>query len=198
MRIVIAAITIASLAGCQAPVRMTGLDDLGGQIEYGNKSYGLESIEGVKFVYAPQDKSGDALPVCVAQTVENNSVTLEGTMTVGRYYSWSNERETGGGQVISYVSDDRKTVIANGTVTLGSKGLLTNSEQFIRYTLSMKSTPNGLIASFGKVQRALASTGSMKNQGFEPIGTWKQMHPDQAIKTLKSVSDKIDACLAEL
>ena len=198
MRIVTAAITIASLAGCQAPVRMTGLDDLGGQIEYGKKSYGLESIEGVKFTYPPNEKSGDALPLCVAQTVENNSVTLEGNATTSGFYSWKSSRETGGGQVISYVSDDKKTVVANGTTTFGSKGVFGNSEQYIRYVLSMKSTPESLVASFGKVQRARGSTGSLANQGYEAVGTWKQMQPDQVVTSLKLVSDKIEECLTAL
>jgi len=202
MRLAVVAGLGMLLAGCASPQRMASLDSMGA-MSYGKNSYGHETLEGVRFSYPPAKVAGDALPLCVAKTVENRAVTLSDTTSrVGPYsgmvYNQRSAREAGGGQVISYVSEDKQTVVATGTTPFGERGAVVNDEQSLTFTLTVKNSTSGATYEFAKLQKAYRDTGAMANEGYQDVGAWSAARPDRAVSALKALADKVSGCLASM
>lgn len=202
MRGLVAVSFVALLAGCASPQRMASLDSMG-TMSYGKNSYGHETLEGVRFSYPSAEAAGDALPLCVAKTVQNRAVTLADTTSrVGPYsgmvYNQRSAREAGGGQVISYVSEDKQTVVATGTTGFGERGAVINDEQSLSYTLTVKNTAAGATYEFANLQKAYRDTGAMANEGYQAVGAWSAARPDKAVSTLKTIAESVNGCLASM
>lgn len=191
-KIIIATILGALLAGCST-VRMPELSQY--QAEFAPYA-SSESVSAVTF-----RRSGTVgnLPQCIAEVVSNQGETLSdsagsffGTYT-GNYYVSKNSSQSTGGNVIEYVSSDKGSVIASGSVRYQVNALVARS---VRFKLSAKQGEAGRIYRFGSLQQAQLDSGVASNNGYNPIGSWAGANPDLAVKSLNYLVDQIDGCLA--
>ncbi len=158
------------LAGCSTK-RIAELDSYPGLQLAKNEKWGYEYIEGVTYNYLGTQKGGkDALPVCVAQNVHNKSVTLRGaqgsTFFGGAFLNTSQTSVVGGGNVISYVSDDRNTVIADGTTFIDIGNVLAPNKDAITFRLTAKRGQSGTSLAFSNLERAISESVKLAITGF--------------------------------
>lgn len=193
---------VSLLAGCatgQVDQRFASQDG----IELSQGSNGYPYFESATFEMPAHSLTGDELPLCVAKTVSNNSVTLHdasgsfvGRYT-GNYYQNNNVRESGGGGVISYVSDDKSAVVATGVdkysfnVSFGIP--ITRA---VRYTLSARSDSAGSVYNFSDITQAQLDTGVLANSGFDPVAAWEGTNPDKVYDLFSGVVRNIEDCLS--
>ena len=107
----------------------------------------------------------DALPVCVAQNAQNQAVTLRGNQNSGffrgAFWSTGTSGTVGGGSVISYVSDDRSTIVAQGTNIHDTGLILAPNKDAVAFRLTAKCNPTGTSIAFSNLERASEVTGQM-------------------------------------
>lgn len=158
-----------------------------------------KSVESVVF-RNPGGVTGDRLPSCVARLVTNDSVSLGDTANsfygayTGNYYSSSSSRESAGGDVLSYVGKDGKSVVARGSVGYEASAMV---RRVVRFSLSVDVDHGQRVTSFTRLEQAQVNTGAAANNGFNKIGAWPGANPDLAIASLAELSDQINECLGQ-
>lgn len=190
----------ATIAGCASMERSSALGDAG-NLTFEKDANGNELIAEAKYSYK-LDKpiKKDVLPLCISQVVENRSVGVKGSATVigpytGTLYSQSVSSTLGGGQVIRYVADDRKSVIAEGAATYETG--YTFVSRNIRYVLTAKAEGQSLDLSFGKLEHVQLDSGAASNNGYVKIGSWAGATPDKAIAKIKSIAETLYQCVSK-
>lgn len=153
--------------------------------------------------YPGATKGGkDALPVCAAENVQNKAVTLRGNQNsafIGRaFWNTSTSDTVGGGSVISYVSDDRNTVIADGTTFIDIGNFLAPNKDAVTFRLTAKRGQTGTSLACSNLERATTESGNMTNPGFNKIGVWSGARPLPVLGSLKKTVDTINTCLGTL
>lgn len=190
------------LAGCSTK-RIAELDTYPGLQLAKNEKWGYEYIERVTYNYPGASKTGkDALPVCIAQNIQNKAVTLRGNQNSafigGAFWNTSTSDTVGGGSVINYVSDDRSTVIADGTTFIDIGNILAPNKDAVTFRLTAKRAPTGTSLVFSNLERATTESGNMANPGFNKIGVWSGARPLPVLGSLKKTADTINNCLGTL
>jgi len=181
-----------ALSGC-AYSRMPELGQY--QAEYVSAS-SAELVEGVVFT---RPGKADDLPECIAATVSNQGETLSdssgsfvGAYT-GNYYNVQRSTNTAGGSVIEYASPDGRSVVASGLTRYNANALVARS---VRFKLSVKQGESGRIYRYGNLGQAQLNTGSVANNGYNPIGAWAGANPNLALDSLSRLTDNIERCLS--
>ncbi|WP_193090531.1 hypothetical protein [Advenella sp. FME57] len=195
--------TVVLLAGCATRTRTPELAQYQSVKYATNEKWGYEYIEGVTYDYPGASKAGkDVLPVCIAQNVQNKAVTLRGNQNSGflggTYWNTGNSETVGGGSVISYVSDDRNTVVAQGTNTHDTGVILAPNKDAVAFRLTAKRSTAGTTMAFSNLERASEDTGQMANQGFYKVGSWSGASPTRVLDGLKKTADTINTCIGSL
>lgn len=189
------------VSGCATRERVPELSQYPGVQLEKNDKWGYEYVEGVTYNYPGAVKGGkDALPLCIAQKVQNKSIVLTGSKNAmfGAVVQTSTQTAVGGGNVISYVSDDKNTVVAEGSIALDAGFALAPSKDNITFRLNAKRGRAGTALAFSNLERASSDTGTMANQGFYKIGTWSGANPIRILNNLKKTADTINTCLGSL
>lgn len=194
---------VVLLAGCATRTRTPELAQYQNVKYATNEKWGYEYIEGVTYTYPGTSKAGkDALPVCVAQNVQNKAVNLRGNQNSGflggSFWNTGNSETVGGGSVISYVSDDRNSVVAQGTNIHDTGVILAPNKDAVAFRLTAKRSPAGTAMAFSNLERASEDTGSMSNQGYYKVGSWGGASPTRVLDGLKKTADTINGCLSSL
>lgn len=171
-----------------------------GDVKFVTSPQGYQMLGGVGYKFSIKEAKADVLPLCVAQVVENREVNLTGVETVtsyipGVFRSDSKSVMVGGGQTITYVSDDRKTVIAKGVEPYVVGASFMPVERSIRYALTAKLSGELLSLSFDKLEYAQLSTGSIKNDGYKQLGAWPAAQPEKALASIKKVAENLNNCI---
>lgn len=202
MKTIIATSVLLLLAGCATSAKSPALASLDG-ITYERDTYGNEIISSVKFEYsAPPPELANALPACLARVIDNRSVTLSDSSGSffgaysGHYYTQNNTRETGGGAVLSHVSDDSKSAIAQGTVKYTTTMALLPIERSVRFVVAANINNESRSFSFEKLEQAQLTTGAVANNGYSSLGAWSGADPDLAIASLRKIADSLNNCLS--
>lgn len=183
------------LAGCSTSGVMPQLSQYNINLE---PWYSGKAVTSVTFSY-PGDVEGDRLPMCLAQSISNRSVSLEDSSRsfygayTGNYYSISSAREAPGGNVLSYVGRDARSAVANGSTSYDASALVRRA---VRFSLFVDINGGRRVMSFTNLEQAQLSTGVAKNTGFNRIGAWSGANPDLAIASLKSLSEQINNCIS--
>lgn len=201
MRVLIAVLMAVALTGCATGARspaLAGMDNVSYETERGH-----DFIKEVTYKFeGPTATKGDALPLCVAKVVRNDSVTLGDKASsffgayTGTYYQKNSAREAGGGSVIQYASDDRSQVEAQGVEKYTFGGLLP-IEVAVRYGLSAKVAANARTFVFSGLNQAQLQTGAASNDGFNKVGAWPGARPERAVEAVKKVAVNINDCLSQ-
>lgn len=197
----VALLTAVLLSGCATRERVPELSQYPGVQLEKNDKWGYEYVEGVTYAYSGKTKGGkDALPLCIAQNVQNKSIVLTGSKNamLGAVVQTSTQTAVGGGNVISYVSDDKNSVVAEGSIALDAGFVLAPTKDNITFRLNAKRSQAGLSLVFSNLERASSDTGTMANQGFYKIGTWSGADPIKVLNSLKKTADTINTCLSSM
>lgn len=190
----VAILLVTGLAGC-ATVPMPS------NVTTKPRSTGGDYINSIDFSYqSDAPASFNKLKLCVAENVSNGAVQLTDSSgsfvgpATGHYYRVQNSQTVQGNGIFKYTDESLATLIANGTVD-GGPVALGLTRNIIKYDLkaSAKSSQVGLV--FTNITGAQESTGSLANDGFNPVGTWPGAHPDQTYEALEGIANGIKACL---
>ena len=198
MRKTILIFVLAGLAGCATTAVSPALSHMD-NVEIGPGPHGFQYVNKATYRFDGVSAIGEALPICVVQNVQNKSVTLQDSSTqkflpyVG-FVSNKSAREVGGGQVITYISDDKSTVLADGVTSYQPTGLIPIA-QSVRFSLSTKASADGLDAVFTNIDQAQVDTGVAANDGYTKLGAWPGQNPELAIGELKKIADSIAECV---
>lgn len=138
--------------------------------------------------------------LCVAENVTNDAVSLQDAAgsfvgpATGNYYRNSNSQTVQGGAVFKYVDDATSVLIATGTADAGtsSLGLV---HDLLKFDLKVGTAGNTITVRFSNILRAQQNTGSLANDGFQPIGTWKGSRFQRAYESLEGLAGKIRQCM---
>lgn len=186
---------ISSVAGCASQVQLPS----NVSITPGSNS-GLY-MDKVDFSFnAMKPVPFDKIKLCVAENISNNAVSLNDTAgsfvgaATGTYYQANNSQSVSGGEVFKYVDDKLATLIAKGTAVATSKSLAVTKD-FIRFELKASSSDSNVGLIFSNITRAQQNTGSIANDGFNPVGVWSGARAPDVYATLESVASKIRNCV---
>lgn len=146
------------------------------------------------------DAKAESLSRCVSQVVVNHGVTLTGTATTigpytGRMYATPTAQTAAGGTVIKFVSDDKRSVVAEGSETYRGSGMAAMTQRNIRFTLSADVVGNALQVKFDNLNTVQLDTGVAANSGYHKLGAWSSAKPEEAIDAMRAVSRKLRDCL---
>lgn len=164
MRTALVIVVAGLLGGCASTTTVsTALSGMN-NLAYGTDSYGNQYVTHAHYVFDGVPPRGDSLPLCVAQNVQNKSVTLADSSgsflgASGTYYQIDKAREAGGGSVIKYVSDDRQSVLAQGSAGYQFLMPLGPIDESVRFDLKAQAMPDRLVLGFSNLERAQLATG---------------------------------------
>lgn len=150
---------------------------------------------------ASTGKSIDALPVCVARSVQNRGVTVSETSAhvgsyTGKTYWSSSTSNIAGGEVLKYVSDDRASVSAEGSVVYSIGSAFAPIDRSVRFALNATKSAQLLTLQFTKLEQVqIQSAGAAS--GYTPAGAWSGADPEKVISALASIGENINACLSQ-
>jgi len=138
------------------------------------------------------------LKLCVAQTVQNNEVSLgdsSGSFVgayTGNYYRSDRRQTVAGGQVFKYVDDPSATLIASGNTETQPNGLVTD---YVRFDVKASAQGNRVGLTFLNLARAQRNTGALSNDGFGPIVIAPGSRADTVYASLDQVAQNLKACV---
>ncbi|MBN3344976.1 hypothetical protein H5A44_21460 [Pectobacterium brasiliense] len=172
----------------------------------------LNSFEGISFTKKGQAEyienytkkfdrtvySIEKLKICTLRNVTNRDVRLSDTSNsfvgayTGNYYNINSSSNISGGDVLS-LSDDNGLVV-NGTTSYIFDAGIISVKRFVRFTLDIVNKDKITEYTFSNIQFAQAETGTLPNDGFNDIGTWKMASPAQSILSLSNIAKNINDC----
>jgi hypothetical protein len=135
-------------------------------------------LEAVDFSYQPTKPVVFAqLKMCVAENITNNAVNLQDTsgpfvgQATGTYYRNTQSQTVQGGGIFKYLDDSTSALIATGT-TDGGATALGFARDVVKYDLKAVASDASITLKFSNITRAQQNTGSLANDGFQPVGMW--------------------------
>ena len=198
MRLTIILLLAATLTACanmaEVSNKIAGLDG----VEITQGEYGEQLLE--SYTVKGRGASDADLPFCIAKSIQNNDVTITDSSRsfvgayTGRYYQAGSTVNIGGGSVLTYVSVLGDKVVAQGTTSYRSGGLV---ERSVRFQLTAASQEDLVTLIFSPIEQAQLDTGAIANKGYYRVGAWDGASPDLVIAALSRESDKIINCLRE-
>lgn len=143
------------------------------------------------------NKSIKDVNVCVLQNIRDKDVVLSDNAnsfvgSTGRYYNLTSSTNSYGNSQ-KYINDD--VIIINGFTQYQNQQSLIPVTNYVRYTLSVKKDKTNIQYIFNNITQAQSTTGSVPNNGFNPIGNWDGANPSVILKTLNDEIKKIEVCL---
>ena len=139
--------------------------------------------------------------LCVARNITNNEVQLTdraGSFVTGggNYYQGRSNSTIQGGSVFKYIDDATGSLIAQGSISRqgGFAGIIGMS---IRFDLEMALSDGRVQMTMRQIESAMKNTGTISNDGFNPIGAWTGSMYKKHILALDNAADQIKACIME-
>jgi hypothetical protein len=84
-------------------------------------------------------------------------------------------------------------LIATGTTDGGSTALGLTRD-IVKFDLKAMTSGGTVTLKFNNISRAQKYTGSIANDGFNPVGMWRGAGAQRIYASLEAVSEKIKAC----
>lgn len=138
--------------------------------------------------------------MCIAENVTNDGVRLSdhaGSFVGygGTYYQTHNSSTVQGGDVFKYVDDASKSLVARSSIgrRSGFGGLIGLS---IRFDLEASVAGTNVNMKMMHVGQAQTNTGSLSNDGYQPIGIWTGSMYKKDIQALDDLASQLKACFA--
>ncbi len=162
---------------------------------------GGDYIKSIDFSYQSNPAASfDKLKLCVAENVSNRAVQLTGSSgslvdaASGQHHDVQHTQTVQGGDIFKYADASLATLIATGTIDSGpaARGL---TRDIIMYDLKASAHGQQVGLAFTNITRAQQSTGEAANEGFSPVGTWREAYPERAYAALEVIANGIKSCL---
>ncbi len=157
-------------------------------------------MEAVDFSYqSAQPIAFAQLKMCIAESVTNNAASLQGSSgsfvgpATGNYYHNTKSQTGQGGGIFKYVDDSTFALIATGT-TDGGATALGFTRDLVKFDLKAMISSDAITLKFNNITRAQQNTGSVANDGFNPVGMWRGAGAQRIYVSLESIAVKIKAC----
>jgi hypothetical protein len=188
---------LATSCASVAPSRsLTGYEN----VELKPWVYGAQAVSGVTFSYPSPATARNELGYCVAQHVSNRQVDVKdqsqsffGSYT-GNYYRVERSQSVDGGEAIMYASKDGSSIVAQGSAVYQLASMVP-VDKAVRFNLALENKGGSTRYVFSSIEVAQLNTGIVANNGFQPLGAHKEAGPELALDALKSISEKIQACI---
>ncbi|MCL6366691.1 hypothetical protein EXT60_20965 [Pectobacterium carotovorum subsp. carotovorum] len=178
-----------------------------------SRDHELNDFSGVSFSKKGQDEyinnytkkfeqtppSTEKLKICTLRNVTNRDVRLNDTSKsfvgayTGNYHNINSSSNVSGGEVLSL--SDNNTLVVNGTTSYFFDAGIISVKRFVRFTLDIVNKDKITEYTFSNIQFAQAETGTLPNDGFNDIGTWKMASPAQSILSLDNIAKNINDCV---
>ncbi|MCT2400407.1 hypothetical protein [Novosphingobium mangrovi (ex Huang et al. 2023)] len=134
---------------------------------------------------------------CVATNLHNDEVQLRDSAgswvgpATGNYYQRDNRATVQGGGIFKVVDDQSQYLVAQGQTdkTMGLSGWI------MRFDLEAAVEQSQVVLVMRNVKLAAGNTGSMGNDGFQPLGTWFRFKSNYA--ALETVASALKSCISE-
>lgn len=134
---------------------------------------------------------------CIATNLHNDEVQLRDSAgswvgpATGNYYRQDNRSTVQGASVFKVVDDQNQFLVAQGQTdrTTGLSGWI------MRFDLEAALEPGRVVLIMRNVKLAASSTGSLGNDGFQPLGTWFRFKSNYA--ALEAVASPVRSCIFE-
>lgn len=133
---------------------------------------------------------------CIATNLHNDEVQLRDSSgswvgpATGTYYRSDNRGTVQGGSVFKVVDDQNQFLVAQGQ-TDRTSGL---SGWIIRFDMEAAVEQGRVVMVMRNVKLAASDTGSMSNNGFQPLGTWFRFKSNYA--ALETVASAMKSCIS--
>ncbi|OCG24606.1 hypothetical protein A9G28_00785 [Gilliamella sp. Fer1-1] len=146
------------------------------------------------------DKSMKDIKVCVLQNIRDRNVVLSDNSNdfvgaSGRYYSIPSVTVSSSSGARQYFDDD--IIVVDGLTQYNNPQSFIPIINYVRYTLSIKQDKdkNNTQYFFNNITQAQSTTGSVPNNGFNPVGNWNGANPSIILNTLNIEKQKVENCL---
>lgn len=198
-RVIVGLALVGMLSGCSMvnQVRDPRLNSVQGVTIENNGSYEvLKSYQKV----IDGNINPSKLKVCIARSISNDDVQLSDSSESfygaysGKYYNVDKSTVSRGGDVVSFSASTEAAIVANGTTSYFYNAGLMNVERVVRFTLDIMPVNSGPQFTFSNLKQAQKNTGTVANNGFNPIGSWEGAGPYQTLEALDKVAAEISAC----
>jgi hypothetical protein len=133
---------------------------------------------------------------CLATNLHNDEVQLRDSAgswvgpATGNYYRRDNRGTVQGGAVFKLIDDQNQFLVAQGQ-TDRTSGL---SGWIIRFDMEAAVEQERVALVMRNVKLAASDTGSISNNGFQPLGTWFRFKSNYA--ALEAVATGIKSCIS--
>ncbi|MDP0667306.1 hypothetical protein [Klebsiella pneumoniae] len=197
-KILLGAVILPLLYGCVADMSRDGDLSLLNGVSYKNKGQ-YEYLKQYSKTTNIQNPSIDKIKICVLRNITNRDVMLNDSSRsfvgayTGNYYNINSSSKSNGGDVVS-LSGNNAIVVNGSTDYLFNSGVI-SVKRVVRFTLDIVTANNKVSYTFSNIQQAQTETGSIPNNGFNDIGTWKGASPAQAIKSMEEITHDLESCL---
>jgi len=132
---------------------------------------------------------------CIATNIHNDEVALRDSSgswvgpATGNYYRNDNQSTIQAGELFKIIDDNAQFLVAQGQ-TSKTTGL---SGWIIRFDLEAAVEQRRVVLVMRNVKLAASNTGSLTNDGFQPLGTWFRFKSNFA--ALEGVATAVRTCL---
>ena len=140
----------------------------------------------------------DDINVCTIQNIRDQDVVLSDNTNsfvgiTGNYYNLTSTTKSykNGRQ---YIGDN--VIVIDGLTDYQNPQALIPIKNYVRYTLSIRKDDDNISYQFNNITQAQSTTGSIPNNGFNPVGNWDGANPSIILKALTAEAQKINNCLA--
>lgn len=141
------------------------------------------------------------LPLCIAQNVNNRAANVSGetyrytSPYTGITYSDQDTSSVGGGEVLSYVSEDEKSVVARGTTEYAYTFALTRVENVVLFSLNADLEDSHLNLSFKDLAQASKQSVGEAPGRQRKLWAWEAAGAQQAYASIEEVAEDLRDCL---
>lgn len=134
---------------------------------------------------------------CIATNLKNDELQLRDSAgswvgpATGNYYQRDNRATVQGGGIFKVVDEQGQYLVAQGQTdrTTGLSGWI------IRFDLEAAAEQGRVVLVMRNVKLAASNTGSIGNDGFQPLGTWYRFKSNYA--ALEAVASAVRSCILE-
>lgn len=190
--------SVLALVGCvQAPIQLpSNVSTV--SMQTGGKQTQIDKID--ESFISEKPLAFSKIKFCGIDSFSNNSVTLQDTagsfvgQYTGNYYQKNNNQVVGGGSSIKYLDENNKIIVFTGNIRTKPQmgGFVVD---IIQYDAKIWDEGGKTKLVFQNILRAQKNSGSVSNDGFNPVGTWGGARAPVVVDTIHQLAEKFKVCV---
>lgn len=141
------------------------------------------------------------IKVCIVRSVSNDDVILQGSSSITNSTLTSsihvkNQVVSSGGNVVNDAASSAENAVANGTTSYYFNVMGMPIERVVKFTLDVDGSGKDIKYTFTNIKQAQKDSGTLSNDGFNPVGSWEGAGPYQVIESLGKIASDINNCMS--